>query len=231
MILYVNGDSNSAGAELNNSFAFANDDPQYKHLGRSAHPGNIPQTFGFKLSKILNCGFHCDAESASSNTRIMRTTVDFLNTNPSDPIVLIGWATWEREEWDINGVKYQVTAGGSDTVPEEYKSQYRSWVANQTNPEMDRKADSWHWKINEFHQQLKDANIKHLFFNSYSWFKHPEAEQLTWGDNYHMPYSRPDTFYQYLVNSKHQPTEGYHHGVEAHTEWSQILLDKLRFMV
>jgi len=41
MILYVNGDSHTAGAEAVNSHAFADDDPAYKHLGRLPHPDNL----------------------------------------------------------------------------------------------------------------------------------------------------------------------------------------------
>ena len=41
MILYVNGDSHTAGAEAVNSHAFAEDDPALYHLGRLPHPENL----------------------------------------------------------------------------------------------------------------------------------------------------------------------------------------------
>ena len=41
MILYVNGDSHTAGAEAVNPYAFAEDDPNLTHLGRLPHPDNL----------------------------------------------------------------------------------------------------------------------------------------------------------------------------------------------
>ena len=74
MILYVNGDSHTAGAEAVNAYAFAEDDPKLYYLGRLPHPENLQVTWGKLLSLALNAGFQCDAESASSNARILRTT-------------------------------------------------------------------------------------------------------------------------------------------------------------
>ena len=102
MILYVNGDSHTAGAELVNSYAFAHDDPRLIHLGRLPHPENLTYTWGKLLSLSLNAGFHCDAESAACNTRILRTTRKWLKENPNyQKILIIQWSTWEREEWLI----------------------------------------------------------------------------------------------------------------------------------
>ena len=81
MILYVNGDSHSAGAEAVNPFAFANDDPHYKYLGRIPHPDNLFVSYGNILAKNLSAELYCDAESASSNDRIIRTTRHYLKNN------------------------------------------------------------------------------------------------------------------------------------------------------
>jgi hypothetical protein len=98
LILYVNGDSHSAGAEAINSFAFANDDPQYKYLGRVPHPDNLFVSYGNILAKNLSAELYCDAESDSSNDLIIRTTKHYLKNNRPD-LIVIGWSTWEREEW------------------------------------------------------------------------------------------------------------------------------------
>ena len=66
MILYVNGDSHTAGAEVVNAHSFSHDDPQLWHLGRLPHPENLAHSWGKLLSLALNAGFQCDAESAAS---------------------------------------------------------------------------------------------------------------------------------------------------------------------
>ena len=72
MIVYVNGDSHSAGAEAVNKFGFAHDDPQYANLGRRPHPENLRASYGALVADTFNAELYCDAESASSNSRIMR---------------------------------------------------------------------------------------------------------------------------------------------------------------
>ena len=79
MILYVNGDSHTAAAEAINVHAFAEDDPKYFYLGRAPHPDNLSVSWGRLLSLALKAGFYCGAESASSNTRILRTTREWLD--------------------------------------------------------------------------------------------------------------------------------------------------------
>ena len=69
MILYVNGDSHTAGAEAVNPHAFAEDDGKLFYLGRAPHPDNLAVSWGKLLSLSLSSSFHCDAESASSNAR------------------------------------------------------------------------------------------------------------------------------------------------------------------
>ena len=114
MILYVNGDSHSAGAEAVNTHAFAEDDRLYWGLGRQPHPDNLRASYGCHLANHLGAILECDAESASSNKRIIRTTEEYLETNPKPDLIVIGWSTWEREEWyDSETDRYwQVNAGG-----------------------------------------------------------------------------------------------------------------------
>ena len=134
MILYINGDSHAAAAEAVNSCAFAEDDPTLTQLGRTPHPANLAVSWGRLLSLTLKAGFHCAAESASSNTRILRTTRDWLRQQRGidDILVIIQWSTWEREEWLYDGVYYQVGASGTDGVPAEAAERYRNYII--TNP-------------------------------------------------------------------------------------------------
>ena len=117
MILYVNGDSHTAGAEAVNAHAFAEDDPFLNYLGRMPHPANLAVSWGKKLADIVKFGFKCDAESAASNQRIIRTTRHWISQRPTElqnTLVIIQWSTWERQEWQVNNIYYQVNGSGID---------------------------------------------------------------------------------------------------------------------
>ena len=224
-MLYVNGDSNAAGAELLNSFAFAEDDPQFSELGRAPHPDNRLKSFGAVLAKKLGTDLVLDAESASSNQRIMRTSANFIGT-AKDPVVVIGWSTWERVEWLIDDKLYQISGSGTDSVPETHTAQYKAWVMCQTTDEWEYKEQMWHRRIWEFHEELQQQNIKHMFFNSYSSFGSVN-DQKDWEGSFFHPYSSEHTFYRYLLNAGFK-TSTYHHSVQAHDQWANILLDNLQ---
>ena len=132
MILYVNGDSHTAAAEAVNPHAFAEDDPLYWGLGRQPHPDNLRASYGCELANHLGAILVCNAESAASNARIMRTTRKWLLDNPTayrDMLMVIQWSTWERQEWLIDGEYFQVNASGIDVVPESHQQQYKEYIA------------------------------------------------------------------------------------------------------
>ena len=218
MILYVNGDSHTAGAEAVNSFAFANDDPQYKYLGRLPHPDNLFVSYGNVLAKNFSAELYCDAESASSNDRIIRTTRHYLKNNLPD-LIVIGWSTWEREEWLYEGQYWQVNAGGiGDDWPDAIKQQYKHWVNNIDHLQKAQEAQEKIWAL---HQEL--ASIPHLFFNSYSALK--STEHLNWGYSYLNPYDENQTYYHWLKDQGYHTvnTGNYHYGSDAHLIWANHL--------
>ena len=105
------------------------------------------------------------AESGSSNRRIIRTTELFLETaNIKDIVVLIGWSTWEREEWWHEGKDYQVTASGTDDVPDALKEKYKQWIVNldYNKKKIDATVDIW-----AFDRWLRDHDIKVCYFNTF----------------------------------------------------------------
>jgi hypothetical protein len=162
-MLYVNGDSHTAAAEAVNTHAFAEDDPALFYLGRAPHPENISVSWGKQLSLSLRAGLRCDAESASSNARILRTTREWLDkvgSDHPDPLIIIQWSTWEREEWLHNGVYYQVGSSGIDDVPQELQEKYRNYVIGT---DWKFKTQQAHDEIWAFHQQLNKQGIKHIF--------------------------------------------------------------------
>ena len=218
MILYVNGDSHTAGAEAVNSFAFANDDPQYKYLGRSPHPDNLFVSYSNILAKNLSAELYCDAESASSNDRIIRTTRHYLKNNRPD-LIVVGWSTWEREEWLYEGQYWQINAGGiGDDWPDAVKQQYKHWINNINHQQKETEA---HEKIWALHQEL--ADIPHLFFNSYlalDFTKHRD-----WKNSYLHPYDDNHTYYHWLSNQGYKTVnpKSYHYGPDAHLVWANHL--------
>jgi hypothetical protein len=230
MILYVNGDSHSAGAELVNNYAFAEDDPLHKHLGRRPHPECIPHSYGYKLAQTLNAGFYLDAESGSSNARILRTTNQFLADNRrQDMIVIIGWSGWDREEWQDGETYYQVSAGGGDLMPEHLQEKYRNWVLEQNMEENDRKQHEWHKKIYELHTTLEDAGINHLFFNTFHNFRVQRQRKYDWNDCFIDPYDVDATYYSWCKSQGYNTvnSKSYHYGRDAHIGWSSYLASRL----
>lgn len=229
MILYINGDSHSAGAEAVNTYCFAEDDSKYRTLGRLPHPDNLAVSYGQILADKMSYHLHCDAESASSNHRIIRTTWDYIKNQQPD-FVVVGWSTWERKEFrDIEtGINWQVNAGGvGHDWPEWLKNEYPEFVRSIDWANEMRHS---HSKIHQFHLDLKRRNIRHLFFNTYSYF---DAEQLgqtyTWGDCYLEPYNPQGTYYEWCLAQgfKTVSKNSYHFGADAHRAWAEHLYTQI----
>ena len=224
MILYVNGDSHTAAAEAVNPYAFAEDDPQYFYMGRVAHPDNLQVSWGKLLSLSLRSGFHCAAESASSNARIIRTTREWLANRSSnnDVLVIIQWSTWEREEWLIDSTYYQINASGIDQVPTSHQQQYKEYIANIN---WQQRTEIAHNEIWEFHKELQDQNIKHVFFNGNNDFS-KITDQHVWDKCYIAPYDPAMTF-DAIVRIQGFETvasDSWHFGRDAHSFFHRFML-------
>ena len=231
MILYVNGDSHSAAAEAAVPYCFAQDDSLYYALGRQPHPENERVSYGCNLANQLHAILHIDAESASSNARIIRTTYQYLKDEGTPDAIVIGWATWEREEWLHNNQYYQVTAGGTDMVPDELMDQYKAWVIAAADRYAENEIQQ-HETIWQFHNMLKGLAIPHLFFNTYSCFAHIRQNglaQYDWGNNYIDPYAEESTYYTWLKQNGCDTVNpnSYHFGADAHDKWANFLYPHL----
>lgn len=223
--IYVNGDSHTAAAEAVNPHAFAEDDGQLFYMGRAPHPDNLKVSWGYQLAELAKTKFHCGAESASSNDRIMRTTKDWLNhKRTNDVLVIIQWSTWEREEWLHNDIYYQVNASGIDHVPDTLKLRYKEFIANV---DWNLKTREWHDKIWSFHQELESQKIKHFFFNGNTHFG-KIANKHDWNNSYLEPYNQLQTFDK-ILNQKFSTVtpDSYHYGPEAHSYWARFMLKTL----
>ena len=224
MILFVNGDSHTAAAEAVNPYAFAEDDPALAPLGRTPHPANLAVSWGRMLSLTLKAGFHCAAESASSNARILRTTRDWLRQQRGldDVLVIIQWSTWEREEWLHDDVYYQVGASGIDDVPRALQEKYRNFVIGT---DWKLKTQQAHDDIWAFHQELVDQGIKHVFFNGNNDFVKINNRH-DWGANYIGPYDAKMT-YDALIRAQGIDTvapKSWHFGKDGHSYFHRFML-------
>ena len=225
MILYVNGDSHTAAAEAVNPHAFAEDDPAMTQLGRTPHPNNLAVSWSKLLSMSLKAGFHCAAESASSNARILRTTRNWISQQRgfNDVLIIIQWSTWEREEWLYNGTWYQVGASGTDSVPPEAAERYRNYIVDI---DWQQKTLEAHNQIWELHQELSDQGVRHIFFNGNNDFDRITDRQ-DWGTSYIGPYDKAMT-YDAIIRAKGIQTvapKSWHFGRDGHSYFHRFILN------
>lgn len=229
MILYVNGDSHTAAAEAVNPCAFAEDDAQYRHLGREPHPDNFAVSWPVQLAQQIPATLCCHAESASSNYRIMRTTRDWIMSQPverrQDTVAIIQWSTWERQEWLIDGRYYQVTASGTDDVPPEHHQRYKEFISRLDWTKIRHQAHEQIWL---FHEWLNQRQVRHVFFNGNSEFSQIGWDhRRDWGTSYIAPYNREDTYDAWLRRQGQVPVhpKSWHFGAKAHCIWAKFMLE------
>jgi hypothetical protein len=224
LILYVNGDSHTAGAEAVNPHAWAQDDRELFHMGRAPHPANLAVSWGQRLATSIRASFHCGAQAGGSNARILRTTRAWLDSTPrnQDLLVIIQWSTWEREEWPINGEYYQVNASGIDEIPTDYQPQYKEFIANL---DWNVKTEQAHNDVWAFHTELKDQNIPHIFFNGNNDFSQIK-QQKDWGSSYISPYDSKFTFNS-IIRAQGIDTvapNSWHFGRDGHSYFHRFML-------
>jgi hypothetical protein len=229
MILYVNGNSHAAAAECVNPHAWACDDGVFWGLGRQPHPDNERASFGCELANWLYAILYLDAQAGCSNARIMRTTREWIAANPDaarDCFMVIQWTTWEREEWWHNGQDYQVNASGIDTVPDELQDQYRQFIVDV---DWEACRNRVHEEIWTFHNELKQAGIRHVMFNGNSHFEGMPT-QYDWGTSYIGPYNHAKT-YDFVLRQQGFATvapDSWHFGPTAHCFWGEYLLQYIK---
>ena len=218
MILYVNGDSHSEG-----------------HDAVVKGP-NLEHSYGKLLADRLGYEFACDARAGCSNDSIIRRTIKYLETNKPD-FLIIGWSTFERQDWFHRNRHYQVTASGYDKLPKGLHERYKQFVIDSTKPETQwRTEKETHKKIIDLHLNLNKRRIKHLFFNCYSWFFYHDAHswnKFDWQDAYIDPYQKNMTYYFWLEQRGYKPKNKkyYHYGADAHEAWADFLLPKVQDIV
>jgi hypothetical protein len=229
MLLYSNGDSHAAAAECVNTHAWACDDGVFWGLGKESHPDNERASYSCELANWLYAVLYLDAQSGCSNTRIMRTTREWIAANPDavrNCFMVIQWTTWERQEWWHMGQAYQVNASGIDHVPPELQDRYRQFVVDVDWNQCRQQA---HDEIWQFHNELKQAGIRHVMFNGNNHFE-GMSTQHDWGTSYIGPYDHTKT-YDFVLRQQGFATvapDSWHFGPEAHCFWGEYLLQYIK---
>jgi len=229
MILYTNGDSHTAGAECVTSFQFAEEDPIYKHLKKQPHPLNLKSSWSQKVADHFDAELICNAESGSSNHRILRTTKEDLDNlsnkhDITDILVIIGWSGWAREEWLIDGEYYQVNNSGNIShTPYNYDDKYKAYIANIDE---NKCVNFWNHAIQEFSDELQKNNIKHLFFNSFQSLKNANN---TLPLKYFIEPYQDEYTYDYYLKKQNIPTkQNFHYGNDGHKVWAKFLINYIQ---
>ena len=195
MLLYANGDSHTA-----------------------------PWSFVYVIGENFGTEFVNQAIVGSSNASIIRRTRDYLkHTTPN--LIIIGWSTWEREEWHHNNKYYNVNSSGHDGLPDQLQSKYKKWVTAQTQEELIKKSKHWHTKIFEFHQEL--GAIPHVFFNCMYNFLNTSYE-YPWGKCFIGPYDNDQSYYHWLKAQGCEADEWYHYKEDGHRLWASKIMNYIK---
>jgi hypothetical protein len=203
MILYVNGDSHTYGMQL---------------LPHERFSDIVAKEFNFDVVNVAQVG--------ASNARIMRTTREYLDNNQPD-LILIGWTTWEREEWFHQDQYYNVNSSGHDPLPANLQQLYKQWVTEQTEDTLCTKSQYWHNEIFKLHIELVEKNIKHVFFNClYNFFQ--TDNQQDWSTNFIGPYDNDSSYYWWLTKQGIRADQWYHFGADGHAAWATKLINYIK---
>jgi hypothetical protein len=204
MMLYVNGDSHSNGMQLLSENKFANQVADY---------------FNLSLNNVAQIG--------ASNQRIIRTTREYIAQGHRPTLIIIGWSTWEREEWEHEGKYYNVNSSGHDVLPDALVDQYKSWVLDQSEEVLAVKSAKWHNEIYQLHLELKQQQLDHVFFNCmYNFFN--VQSQLDWDNCYVHPYHNEYSLYWYLKKQGFVTDDWYHYGADGNRAWADFLIEFIK---
>jgi hypothetical protein len=229
MILYVNGDSHSAGHGINSLSGLTTNDINYQDIDEAPHPDNLHDSYGALLAKKLNVDFVCQARSGGSLDRVIRTTKQFVYQTQAKLFVVVGIPSIEREEWFYQGSWYQINASGYEILPKELQDKYKRWVADWSQAyDYYGRQIIIHQKLVDFHEWLTRHSVSHLFFHTVQGCQ-PDQRFATydWGTSFVHPYSETPNncwnYFNYLKQRGHQADSWGHYGKHAHQEFADFL--------
>lgn len=221
MLIYFNGDSNTAGSELSKGESF---------------PEIIARYYDAKSINHAVGGCSCD--------HIIRTTRTYIDQckakNAFPDLIVIGWTEWNREEWFRNG-RYDTASmmfkDQMNQLSDSEKSRLEYFETYITKPEFTGAAAVYYNNaIYNLHCEFKDLGIPHLFFNAILPLDVSKI-MLTplpilkhdFENSYFHPYSNKYAMRQWcLDNNFDQVTPGYFHFVPAAQQaWASLLLKQI----
>lgn len=206
--LYVNGDSHSAGVSLPSPTA--------------SFASIVAQHFGLKLVNQSLPG--------GSNQRTIRITQDWIRTTQEKYFVLIGWTSWEREEWPYRGDFFQANSSADTFGDLDLDQRYRHWVNSLNENVIPRLGQEWHENIWQFHKKLQDRQIPHLFFNCFYDFFVDSKQHREWNNCFFHPYENNWSYWHHLKSLGYNTVSDVdlHFDAAGHRAWADQLIDHIK---
>jgi hypothetical protein len=213
MKILINGDSNMAGAELE----------------------DVSLSIGSQVCKMYNANEINIALSGASNDRIYNTTIDYCNIDPDIDFVLIGWSDSYRAQWFIDDFGRpefkEVNTLGIGVLPTRYTKRKEHWYNSSTV--FERRiglSHYWHERIYNLHKYLEYHKIPHLFFNGFHDFMVSDNQyHLDWNQRFFFPYDPHLAYTRWsaLQGYKEITPGQYHYEPAAQKVWAEMLYNHI----
>ena len=224
--LYVNGDSHTAGTY---------NSPTGER--RDAAPDT---SFSALLAKKYGLTHINQALMGGSAARVIRTSKKALeNMDPADTVVLIGWTSFERVEWQVDGIWHQICGQPWYEVTDELKDRWLAWTTAALDPNStryDELAMGIQSDIMEFHIWLTQNGFQHRFFHAFGCFPNNSTAftRLDWPAGLWIRESANDlqwAFTDTSIAKGHQHDEHFHFGDAAHADYVEVIEPGIREML
>lgn len=206
--VYINGDSHSAGVSLESD----------------------SMSFGSLIAKEFDLLPVNQSLPGGSNQRAIRITQDWIRTSQDQYFILIGWTSWEREEWPWRGDFFQVNGSADTQGDTELHQKYQQWVTDLSEATIPNLGREWHENIWQFHTKLQDKNIPHLFFNCFYDFFVESTHHRDWNHCFFHPYDNDHSYWHYLKLHGYQTISDtdLHFGPDGHRAWADVLIAHIK---
>ena len=220
MLLYINGCSHAAGAEI-----------EFKEQTECYN-----KSFGELTANQLGWKNHNNSAAGGSNDRIIRTTVNFIenykiSNNIHDLYVVIAWTGADRTEITFNGNTYQLCLGSNwYRYPSEVIEYYKSYLTTHSSGNV---PGGMILKMLLLQEYLKSNEIKFTFISSFWDFTdiHPDNQLLFNSlDPFHFfnKGTGDGNFFQTLDASGFLRTNRGHYLADGHAHYSKILSNRIK---
>ncbi len=228
-VLYLNGCSHTAGAEITTAGCYVESDKKLSFSGQLASR--------WKLLSI-NDAVYGQGNYAIVSQTIYRVCELLKKYDPSEILVLIGWSGFDRVDFVFNNNKYKFCASvPDDDWPEIVKEARELWViSTDTNVNMNRFSLYYYTLVNF----LESHNIDYYLFNAVNHVSlptknilHPDQQptieifdNIKHNKRYMFPFDENHVFHTYLANAGF---DGFingrcnHYVESAHIYWANFI--------